>query len=79
MLLFGAITGWLASRIFLGRGLGLFGNVIAGILGSVFGYWLFGEFGIQLCKGAINTLLQGLCGAAGIIILINLIFPGRAS
>ncbi|MEJ8843232.1 hypothetical protein WG954_12655 [Lacibacter sp. H375] len=37
-LLIGAIAGWLGSQLFKGRGLGLLGNIVVGILGSFVGY-----------------------------------------
>ncbi len=77
MLITGAVAGWLGSLIFSGRGLGLFGNVIVGILGSTAGYWLLGEFDIKLSTGIFNTILTGVLGAVVILFVINLFFPGR--
>ncbi|MFZ1679165.1 MAG: GlsB/YeaQ/YmgE family stress response membrane protein [Saprospiraceae bacterium] len=77
MLLTGAALGWLGSLIFTGRGLGLYGNIIVGLLGSVLGYWLFGEFGINLISNLKSTLLSGLSGAIFCLTIANLIFPGR--
>ncbi|MEO6131069.1 MAG: GlsB/YeaQ/YmgE family stress response membrane protein [Saprospiraceae bacterium] len=79
MLVFGAIAGWLGNLIFTDHGLGLYGNIIAGLLGSVFGFWLLGEFGIHIGEGYLNTLATGLCGALTILFLVNLILPGRNS
>lgn len=47
----GAIAGWLGSLIFKGTGLGLFGNIIIGIVGSFVGNWSLGKFGISLGDG----------------------------
>ncbi len=77
MLMIGALAGWLGSLVFSGRSLGLFGNVIAGILGSAAGYWLLGEFDIKLSTGIFNTILTGVIGAIVILIGLNLFFPGR--
>ncbi len=77
MLVVGAVFGWLANLIFLGRGLGLFGNIIVGLLGSVLGYWLFGEFGFNIISNLEGTLLSGLSGAVICLTIANLIFPGR--
>jgi len=41
-LITGAIAGWLGGTIYKGSGLGLFGNIIVGLLGSGVGYWLLG-------------------------------------
>ena len=36
-LIIGAIAGWLGGTIYKGSGLGLIGNIIIGILGSIVG------------------------------------------
>ena len=44
----GGIIGWLASLLVKGTGLGLFGHIIAGIVGANVGGWLFTTLGIRL-------------------------------
>ena len=42
MLIIGALAGWLSGKIMQGRGFGLFGNVIVGIVGAFLagaGFW----------------------------------------
>jgi uncharacterized membrane protein YeaQ/YmgE (transglycosylase-associated protein family) len=39
-------VGWLAGQITKGRGFGLVGDLVVGILGSLLGSFLFGLFGI---------------------------------
>ena len=78
MLLIGAIAGWLGSMIFSGGGLGLLGNIIVGILGSVIGYWLLGEMGVSLGTGVIAAILTGAIGAIVILAIVNLLFSARA-
>lgn len=78
MLLIGAIAGWLGSMIFTGGGLGLFGNIVVGILGSVIGYWLLGELGVTLGTGVIAAILTGAIGAIVILAIVNLLFSARA-
>ena len=77
MLFIGAMAGWLVSRIFMNRGLGLFGNVIVGLLGSVVGYWVLGELGIKIGTMVISTILTGVSGAIVILLIMNLLFYGR--
>ena len=36
---FGAIVGWIASMLIKGTGLGLAGDIVLGIVGSVLGGW----------------------------------------
>jgi uncharacterized membrane protein YeaQ/YmgE (transglycosylase-associated protein family) len=76
-LLIGAVAGWLGSTIYKGKGLGLLGNIIVGIIGSFVGYWLLGELGIYLGSGLIGAILTGAIGAIIILFLFNLIFGRR--
>lgn len=78
MLLIGAIAGWLGSVIFSGGGLGLLGNIVVGIVGSVIGYWLLGELGVSFGTGVIAAILTGALGAIVILAIVNLLFNARA-
>lgn len=42
----GIIAGWLAGQIMKGRGFGLLGNLVVGVIGAVIGGWLAGALGI---------------------------------
>ena len=77
MLFIGALTGWMGSKIFPDGGLGHFGNIIVGILGSSIGYWLFGELDIHIGSILLSSLITGTTGAVGFLILLNLLFSGR--
>ena len=48
----GGIIGWLASLIVKGRGLGLAGDIVVGIVGSVLGGWLLPRLGLVAGRGA---------------------------
>jgi uncharacterized membrane protein YeaQ/YmgE (transglycosylase-associated protein family) len=76
-LLIGAAAGWLGSMIYKGSGLGIFGNIVVGIIGSFVGYWLLGKLGINLGTGWIGAILTGAIGAIIILILLNLIIRKR--
>lgn len=78
MLLIGAIAGWLGSLIFTGGGLGLLGNIIVGIIGSVIGYWLLGELGVSFGTGIVAAILTGALGAIVILAIVNLLFGSRS-
>ena len=77
ILLIGAAAGWLGSMIFKGSGLGLIGNIVVGIIGSVLGYWVLGKFGVSLGEGWIGAILTGALGAIIILAILNLIFGRR--
>jgi uncharacterized membrane protein YeaQ/YmgE (transglycosylase-associated protein family) len=41
-LIVGVIVGWLAGMVIKGRGFGLIGNIIVGVVGALIGGWLAG-------------------------------------
>jgi uncharacterized membrane protein YeaQ/YmgE (transglycosylase-associated protein family) len=65
----GIIAGWLAGVIVKGRGFGLIGDFIVGLIGGMLGGWLFGFFGIA----ATNWLGQILVAALGGVVLVLII------
>jgi uncharacterized membrane protein YeaQ/YmgE (transglycosylase-associated protein family) len=64
VLIIGALAGWLGSQLFKGRGLGLLGNIVVGILGSFVGYWLLGQLGVSFGAGWVGAILTGALGAS---------------
>ena len=79
MLIIGALAGWLGSMVFTGGGLGLLGNIVVGIIGSVVGYWLLGELGVSFGTGVIAAILTGALGAIVILAIVNLLFRTRTA
>lgn len=69
-LIIGAIAGWLAGMIKKGKGFGLGGNLIVGILGAMLGGILFGLIGLQ-STGMIGSLVVSTIGAVLLLSLIN--------
>jgi len=65
----GIIAGWLAGVIVRGRGFGLIGDLIIGLLGGLIGGWLAGLLGIQ----ASSWLAQILVAALGGVVLVAII------
>jgi uncharacterized membrane protein YeaQ/YmgE (transglycosylase-associated protein family) len=76
-LIIGGAAGWLGSMIYRGSGLGLFGNIVVGILGAALGYWLLAKLGINLGTGILGALFTGAIGAIIILFLIQVIFRRR--
>lgn len=68
-LLIGAVSGWLAGRLWKGGGFGLIGNIIIGVVGGFFGGWLAGQLGI----GGGGLLYQILISVAGAWLLLFII------
>lgn len=58
-LIIGGIAGWLGSLLFKGSGSGIIMNIILGILGGLFGGWVFGLFGIESQIGPFITAIIG--------------------
>ncbi len=63
----GGIVGWLASIMMKTNAqMGLLGNVIVGIVGSILGFWLAGVLGLA----TYGLIAQGIVAVAGAAILI---------
>lgn len=78
-LIIGAIAGWLAGEMMRGRGFGLLGNLVIGILGALVGGWLFGLLGISTGTGfPIGSLVTAFLGAIILLALSGLVRPNTA-
>lgn len=58
----GIISGWLAGKIWKGKGFGLIGDLIVGILGGMLGNFLFGLVGI-VAVGIFGNIISAVVGA----------------
>lgn len=74
-LVIGAISGWLAGKIWKGAGFGLVGNIVVGILGGMVGGWLAGRLGIG-GGGIAWRILISAGGAWVLLFIISLIKRG---
>jgi uncharacterized membrane protein YeaQ/YmgE (transglycosylase-associated protein family) len=72
-IIIGAAAGWLAGRITKGKGFGLIGNIVVGILGAVLGGWLFKTLGIYFDWELIGSLITAVIGAVILLYLISFI------
>ncbi|MCD6544197.1 MAG: GlsB/YeaQ/YmgE family stress response membrane protein [Flavobacteriaceae bacterium] len=70
-IIIGAIAGWLAGTLMKGGGYGFLINAILGIIGGVFGGWLFGVLGISL-GGDFGPFITAVVGAIVIIVIAGL-------
>jgi uncharacterized membrane protein YeaQ/YmgE (transglycosylase-associated protein family) len=68
--LVGLVAGFLASRVALGHGLGLFGDVIAGILGALLGGFLATLFHIKVEVFGYPIISKMVVAFAGAVILL---------
>ena len=81
VLVLGAVAGWLAGLIFQGGGLGLIGNIIAGIIGGFIGYWLLPKLGVHIKTGTgwLDYVLTAAIGAIVLLAILNIIFGRNRS
>lgn len=73
VIIIGAIVGWLAGQLMKGRGFGLFGNIIVGVLGAIVGGWLTDALDISLGSGMLGHIITGTLGAVVLLFIIGLI------
>src|SRR2546422_10575973 len=78
--LVGLVAGFLASHVALGHGLGLFWDIIVGIVGALFGGIVlagFLHFNIAVAgHPIISAMIMAFIGAAILLIIVPL-FSGR--
>jgi len=72
-LLIGLVAGFLASIVVKGRGLGLIGDMIVGVIGALLGGWLFGAFFSSAVGGGMTgSILTAFVGAVILLAIIKL-------
>lgn len=72
-LLIGAAAGWLAGLLMKGRGFGVLGNILVGVVGSVLGGWLFRALNFWPGGGLVGSLFTAFAGAVVLLFVIGLI------
>lgn len=76
ILFVGLVAGWLAGQIVRGTGLGLFGDLLFGILGAFVGSWFLPKLGVHLGAGMINAIINATVGAILLLLLVRLLRGG---
>ena len=61
-LLIGALAGWLAGQLTRGKGFGIIGNIVVGVIGALLGGFVFRELGF-ISYGFIASLVTATVGA----------------
>lgn len=72
-LLIGAVAGFLAGIIVKGYGFGIVGNMIVGIVGSVFAGWLLPQLGLFPGADIVGQIVSATIGAVVLLILISFV------
>ncbi len=79
--LVGLVAGFLASRVALGHGLGLFGDIIVGIIGAFIGGFLANVFHINvqvIGHPIISEMVVAFAGAVILLLVVRLFSGGGA-
>ena len=69
-LLIGLCAGWLAGQFMKGRGFGLGGNLIIGVIGAVVGGFIFGLLGFQT-NSLLGELITATVGAVALLAVLQ--------
>ena len=70
---FGAVCGYIASRILGGEGYGCLGNIVVGVIGSVIGVWVVKVIKIPMMDGIIGRFVTAVLGAILLLAFIEVI------
>jgi uncharacterized membrane protein YeaQ/YmgE (transglycosylase-associated protein family) len=68
----GAVAGWLAGTLMKGRGFGLLGNIVVGVLGAILGGMMLNFAGIAW-GGLVDSIITATVGAVLLLFLAGLI------
>jgi uncharacterized membrane protein YeaQ/YmgE (transglycosylase-associated protein family) len=71
-LVVGVVAGWLAGKIMKGRGYGLVGDLVVGVMGAFLGVWVFGLLGIS-AGGILGLLVASIVGALLLLYVLRLV------
>ena len=72
MLAIGAVAGWLAGKFTKGKGFGLFGDIVVGILGAVIGGFVFDLVGLD-ATGIVGRIVVATVGAVLLLAMVRMI------
>ena len=69
-LLIGLVAGWLAGKLTKGRGFGVVGDLVIGVIGAFVGGFLFRLVGLR-AGGTIGTLIVATVGAVILVVIVR--------
>lgn len=69
-LIIGAISGWLAGKLFKGRSFGLVWNIVVGIAGAYIGAFIFRLLGFY-SYGVIGSIITSTVGAVVLLWILG--------
>jgi uncharacterized membrane protein YeaQ/YmgE (transglycosylase-associated protein family) len=74
-LLVGLLVGWAASSFMTGRGLGVVGDIIVGIIGAFVGGFIFSILGVE-AYGFWGSFVMSFLGAVVFLFVVGLFSHG---
>ena len=79
-IIIGLVAGFLAGVVVKGRGFGMLGNLVVGVIGAVLGGWLFGVLNINISgiPPLIINLIVAFVGAVVLLWLLRLVGGKKA-
>lgn len=72
-LVIGGVAGWLAGLVTKGRGFGVLGNVVVGVIGAILGGFLFRTVGLSAAPNSLGELVMAFVGAVVLVFLLGLV------
>lgn len=69
-LVIGLVAGWLAGQIMKGRGFGVLGNIVVGVVGAFLGGFLFSAVGLA-SYGLIGSIITATVGAVVLLFVVG--------
>jgi uncharacterized membrane protein YeaQ/YmgE (transglycosylase-associated protein family) len=72
-LIVGAIVGLLAGQVMKGRGPGLIGNIVVGLVGGVAGGWVFDVLDFMNLGDVLDPIIAGVVGAVVLLAIAGAI------
>ncbi|HLI66706.1 MAG TPA: GlsB/YeaQ/YmgE family stress response membrane protein [Caulobacteraceae bacterium] len=73
VIVIGGIAGWLAGLVVRGRGFGIIGDIVVGVIGSFIGAWLFANVLHIHISGGWGAFGAAFVGAALLVLILRLI------
>jgi uncharacterized membrane protein YeaQ/YmgE (transglycosylase-associated protein family) len=72
-LIIGILAGFIAGKLMQGKGFGLIGDLVVGVVGAVLGGYLFGLLGVSAGGGLVGSLVTAVVGALVLLFVVRLI------
>lgn len=72
-LLIGGVAGWLAGLFMKGRGFGILGNIVVGVIGALLGGFLFRLLGLSADGSLLGTLVVSFVGAVVLLVIAGVL------